>query len=703
MGVTVPPTDEFRAGRLRAALRPVAHLAFGGRGPAGDDRLEWQFRLDAAGWSPFVRTPSFDLSRQSLWLQGEHVLEVRARVIGHPETLNPTPAVTRVLIDTIAPSVSVAGGGDRVYIEAKDGVTPAERLVISYRFGGGAWRALGSSPVELPVDASVDLSQLEVSVKDEAGNVGLNDGRVVAFHGKADSSGGCGCVVAGGGNDDTSTGTGPFAGLVVGLAALFLLVGRRLRTAALRSSRAGRGLLVLLALGAAGLTPGCTCGGSTESPFPDLSDGIAIGRWGDLAVEDGRILASAYEEKYGDLVVVELDGDGGWTRYYPVDGVPPEALPVNESTSYRGGVVEPGEDVGAWTSIAMVHKLGRIAYQDRGRRALKFSVEGADGTWSAHDVDPGQGELVGLYASLTLNRTGLPGIAYVAQGLEQPDGTMTTELRWAQAAKETPSSSADWTITVIASAPSSCAALCGEGRFCVSATQVCATEDATCDPKCDKGNDQGCVDGACVAVVLPKAVDLPEGTGLFASAGRLSDGRPVVAFYDRTAGDLMLAVLGSDGIFAVKPLDATEGKNRGAFASLAIGADDTIHVAYQDLVAEDLLYTTVKEGAEPSAPVVIDDGRRADERPRPVGAGAALAFSPSGELVVAYQDAARSDLLVSRRGDDGWSAPSELLAGAAGYGFYTSIAVGDSRAYVSNYVYDRQEAIFGILQLKALP
>lgn len=729
LDVRVPPTEAFRAVRLDDARRPTVRLAFGGVNGSGTDRdLEWQFRLDGAGWSPFLRTRTYELSRKALWLQGRHRIEVRAREIGRPETLDPTPAVVEAIVDTVPPRVTLTHLGDAVHVEAKDAVSPGGAMVVSYRFGPETeWRAAGTVPARVPL-GRFDPGTLEVRVTDEAGNVGFAGGAdlILGFHGRAPAGdGGCACQVGGGGRANDARASGLAALL---LAALGVALGRTRRAGraralvargrrsspvggaprakrALRRRMCGPPTLIALVLSAP-LVPGCTCGSASGPPADGNNEVIpaTIGRYSDLAAADGRVLISAYEEGFGDLVVSDLH-DGSWLAFQPIDGVP-EAPAALDPDGYRKGILEPGPNVGAWTSVALHQKLGRVAYQDLDAGALKFAIESEGGVWTNHVVDPGGGGAAGragLYTSLTLDGNGVPGIAYLAYAVENADGTLKAQLRWAQARSTAPSGPGDWTIETIAEAVTPCAGLCGAGRFCVAASNSCKPKDTGCNPACDEDNAQGCVAGACVQVMPdPKAVDLPEGTGLFASAGRLPDGRPVVAFYDRNQGDLLLAVRGSDGAWTVAPLDASPDTDRGQWASLAVTSDGVVHVAYQDALADDLLYLSWTEGGGATAPVVIDNGERPGDRPHPVGAGVALGESASGRLIVAYQDSATSDLLYSVR-DAAWSEPATLQAGPPGYGFYTAIGHDGRDTWVSNYVYDRTERSFGIVRVHKVP
>lgn len=683
LGVTAPPAAAYDAERLDPAARTVVELAFG----ADADGVEWQYRIDGGLWSPYTASPRVTLSRKLFWLQGRHVVEVRAREVGRPETTDAEPAVVEVLVDSFAPEIVLFETEGAVRVDARDLVSPAEQLAVSYRFAGGEWRLAGPAPAEIPLGAANGAAELEVVVTDEAGNVATRSTQIVGFHGRVPASGdGCGCRV---GARDASRGGAAAGGLVLLAGALVLGASRR------------RALLALVALALLAAAVGC---GGASSGSIDAGNAVKpgpIGRWSDLAAADGRVVVSAYEELYGDLVLVEY-GESGVDSYTVVDGVPSGGAVVLNPDGYRGGVTEAGDDVGAWTSVALTGGAARIAYQDRGAGALKFAIEEGQ-AWTTHVVDPGMGAVVGLYASLTIDAGGVPGIAYMAHAIDDGMGGKRAQLRWAQASSAAPKSEADWSVAIVAEVGIPCTGLCGDPDVsaCVVASNRCEPVAATCAPECS--GDTACVGGACVDIIpLPEAVDLPEGTGLFASAGRLPDGAPVVAFYDRTTGDLRLAYRDAAGAWQLAPLDAAPETDRGQWASLAVGADGTVHVAYQDALGDRMMHVTWSGGVA-GAPEVVDDGLRDPDRPHPVGASAALVVDAQGGLAVAYQDEATSDLLFARRDASGAWTRADLMAGDEGFGFFVAAAVDGATVWVSNYVYDREFYPPGVLRVTTLP
>ena len=81
--------------------------------------LEWQVRIDRGMWQTFVQERSLLLRDPLFLLQGEHLVEVRARLVGKAGTLDPTPVEIPVLIDTVEPKLSLRHADAGVEEEAE--------------------------------------------------------------------------------------------------------------------------------------------------------------------------------------------------------------------------------------------------------------------------------------------------------------------------------------------------------------------------------------------------------------------------------------------------------------------------------------------------------------------------------------------------------------------------------------------------------
>ncbi len=670
----VPPTEAFSGPTLDRARRPRVELELGGTPGTPGASLEWSVRVNGGFWSPYTSATRRTLSRNVFWLQGRHQIEVRAREVGQPRTTDAMPVRLQPVIDTLPPKVAFGRGAGEVTVETHDNV-PAQSLRVDYRWPDTDWQRADGAPARVDA-ADRDPRNLEVRVTDESGNTTTTSPAVIGFHGTASGSSGCSCRTSG----------GPGGALLLFLCLLGL--SRRSRRALTRALRPA--LLVILA-GALG-GPGCSCSGANTNNCsgeggqcldgePDMGP---VGRWSSIAVSADRTVVSAYDQGNGDLVLVDVAGDGTMT-YHSVDGVP-AAVPVYPTSTYRGGIVDPGPDVGAWTSVVLQNGLARIAYQDLDAGTLKFAVEQDDGTFVSHvvDADTGGGRL-GDYASLAYDGNGTPAIAYMAVGVDDGAGGVKNQLRWARSSSPTPLAGSAWTVSVVDESPVSCAGMCADGTACIAGDtgETCAAVTADCSADC---GSQVCISGTCTdAVADPPAHDLPDGAGLFARAGFLPDGRAVLVYYDRVAGDLKMKV--DETAWMDVNLDASPDTDTGMAASMAIDDAGTVHVAYQDALGDRLLYTSWSAGTV--GPVeVVDDGTRTGDRSHPVGAGAAV-FLVGGQPAVAYQDGATSDLIFAQRSGDGSWSRGDLLVGANLDGFYVSAATAGNALGISSYSYDR--------------
>lgn len=609
-----PGRDVMRDPRRWAASRgPAVTLALGGDRPD----LEWSYRLDDGAWSAWSASARQTVQSSALWLAGLHRMEVRARQVGLPETLDETPVV-----------------------------------------------------LELPI-AMAD------AVKRGPGH---------AFHGQA----GSGCSCDGGGGPGAS---GPLA-LLVGAVLLgrwrlrdwWRRVRRRVLAWARGTSAARMGLAAWIAVLAC--LPGCSCGKAAECGDACLPGEVAhgsLGRFTSIAGDRDRVMVATYDSTLGDLVVIDAT-DPAHQRLVAVDGIPAGVAATHDG-GYRNGVDQPGPDVGLWTSIAISDGRARVAYQDRDAGALKYAQETARDQWKSYVVDAGSGEAVGAYASLAIDNDGRPAIAYLAVGNDDGAGHMVTELRIARARTKDPGE-ADWSTAVIAGAPGSCAGLCGAGLLCVAGAaapdpESCVARTTDCAPAC--GTGEVCSQRACrTEVADPTVVELPGGTGLFASLVVLPDGRLAVAYHDRVRRALALSVETAPGAnaFTETVLDAGPARDRGMWASAAVDAKGAIHIAYQDALGDQLMYTTWN--GTPGVPEVVDDGQRAGDRPHNVGAAAAI-YLVNGSPAIAYQDGLAADVYVATRSGAGWSttgiATGPLLDGfsiaaTAGHGGAPMLAWG---------------------------
>jgi hypothetical protein len=221
----------------------------------------------------------------------------------------------------------------------------------------------------------------------------------------------------------------------------------------------------------------------------------------------------------------------------------------------------------------------------------------------------------------------------------------------------------------------------------------------TTDCAADCADDEACLAGTCAAIVAdPIAHDLPAGTGLFANLGFLPDGRAAIVYYDRVGTDLVMQL--DESAWTRIELDASTASDTGMFADMAIDASGTVHVAYQDALGDQLLYTSWAAGTQ-RAVEVVDDGVRGGDRPHPVGAGAAV-LTGGADVSIAYQDGATSDLLLSTRDQSIWTR-SDLLTDVHLDGFYTTAGAAGGIRRIASYRYDRAFYPPGELVITTIP
>lgn len=451
----------------------------------------------------------------------------------------------------------------------------------------------------------------------------------------------------------------------------------------------------------------CSCQGPAV-----LKPGM-VGRFSALAATSGTLMASAYESSFGDLVLATVKTDSLDTppTLEIVDGVP-DVPPTKPVDGWRGGVEEPGDDVGHHTAIvAGSDGEPMIAYHDVSHRSLKLARRSA-GKWATHVVDApkGEKEQVGRYTAMLLEG-GKPAIAYLALNVAGAAGVFNSELRWAVANSATPSSTTDWTLSVIESKAMSCQNLCASTEVCVLKTDgssSCQAKGSGCPP-CPTG--EACVAGSCKAVLADtKLVDIPVASGLWPAVTSSTAG-PVVVYYDRIAGRLRGAVLGGT-TWKKANLAGSGSENVGAFPAVASGGGAQVHVTYQDASQLTLKYLQLDAASlTAGSHEVVDDGARPDGA-HPVGADSALVLDAGGAPRVVYQDALRVDLLAARRSGPGQWTPKvatdpdlgrSIKGGAPAYGFYSALVLEGGQVYGSTFYYDLQLPQRGGLSFFKLP
>lgn len=713
--------------------RNTVWLHFGGAaGPLAVD-YEYSYRIDGGPWSAWTTEQRVEIDDEILLLQARHEIEARGRVVGAPASVDETPAIAELIVDILPPNVHVIRTVEGIEIEASDVITDASQLEYRYRIGE-LWTAWGSvASMELPTDAE-DVS---VEVRDESGNVGGAQAALIRGLPNPAGSDGCGCRVA---SDDDGAPLGflVFLGVLGAIFVRRRRRGSpRSGRASLGAvfGALGLGLVALVASGCncggeqipcggrctaatpPSVTTGSICCGSTDMcamydvdglcdpgytcpvdnldlddascdvtcsacvPKPALEPGILATHL-DMVVDDsGGVFLSGYNPgvgpdgpaAYGDLVFGVFDGtDVTWEI---VDGAPTTPI-TNDPDGWRGGVSDPHDDVGRWTSLVDQGGTYLISYYDTSHGALKFAA-GGPGAWQTHAIDESGDS--GRYSSMVLLPDGTPAIAYL-QMIESTDspGTILGNVMVAMASGANPTAMTDWTITQVASAVMPCRPdLCTGLQACLE-VGTCVTPTGDCPESC--AADQTCFNGRCEASLPSGYVeDLPPAHGLYTSLATTPTGLALV-WYDRTQGNVLGASFDGttwgapitiDGYAMGDPLVGDCGQG----ADLTVDAGGTWHVVYIDGAEETLRYAQVAADGTVALREVVSDGSTSDGSTRftdgrhIIGDDASIVVDPGGTARVVYQDATIQDAVVSVR-PAGGGAWATLHFDGAGAGYW---------------------------------
>lgn len=470
------------------------------------------------------------------------------------------------------------------------------------------------------------------------------------------------------------------------------------------------GLGVLALIGA--MNPGCDCGGGgtnasgtgcgsdCNQPCGDPLPMGLVGAYTSVATaKDGTIWVSGYNDApvtpnlpastlYGDLVVGRYDMGKSAVQWASVDGVPTPAsgtCPDNDPKGWRGGVLDPGPDVGLWTSMVLdQNDHPMVVYYDATNAQAKFAT--FDGNaWSSYVLLSKTSADIGRYAKMiTVN--GNPVVAFL--GMEKGNGGYTrSRVIVGRANTATPTSAAAWAFedaAVDEQTPCN-PSFCDNGQTCVPTGVLGAGQIGQCVPTvsgctpADCGTGKACVkvNNAATCVTAIGATDpksYPNAVGDYVSLANGPQGLGLV-IYDRVRGNL-IGVSNAGGKWTATILDGQTGMNTdpnrkdtgddGIAANLTIAPNGDWHVAYVNGIQETLDYLLVPGGppAMPFPREVIDDGTD-NGMPYPdgvhvIGDDANLTLDSSGNVVVVYQDSTVGGLRyatgVASMGKHKWTA-----------------------------------------------
>ncbi|MFT3710480.1 MAG: hypothetical protein QM817_22885 [Archangium sp.] len=432
-----------------------------------------------------------------------------------------------------------------------------------------------------------------------------------------------------------------------------------------------------------------------------------LGRFSAITADPGNaVYVSEYDGQFGDLVVAKFDLTGKKIATEYVDGVPMAAVKYGPSGA-RGGVIEPGPDVGRYSDVVASGGRVYVSYYDVTNGDLKVAIRNAAGTWSNHKVDGTAGDL-GLYTSIAVDTDGVPGISYFQKGGDASFNVMDcptprpmgatkyiTALKFARASTATPGSATDWTVKTIACASrpppicDACTGICadpGSGPACLQPGTGCTGCNSSSQSCVNINGTNQCADN----FTPPNLQQVFPGVGLFSSLA-FKDKDAVIAYMKRTApttgptdGDLFAVTVNAAGMVSAPVAIDTNG-DTGYFPDVKIEPQTkSIGIGYHDFSSKAFKFyfspqlqtgvtiETIDTGADQTMP-----GNQSW-----VGTDSAIVFGPNGVVWALYQDATRGDLKLSKRTASWAAQPSPHTDGAVG--FFADAVLSDGKVYSSH-------------------
>ena len=669
------PTSFAVANRLELSALPGVALQLEG----DDNNLEWQFRVDNGMWTPYTQEQNPVLRQPIFMLQGEHTIEVRGRVIGHPETVSAV-SVIKARIDTVAPLVKLMPTEDgSIRATVSDVGTDFNELSKMFRVDSNDWAPLPENGVITPAMLGDGLT-VEVQVTDKSEHTVLKSIDRIRGAGLASTTAACSV------SQESSGYNVLFAlGAMVG----FLLVLRRRRY---------QGLGTAMIVAAAITSEGCACGGvvcALDGDCGGISCGVGeagfcgpegfcecgeviikngdVGRFSDIASNSGEAVIVAYNTTFGDLVLARITPESpvengvakqslNEFEFVYVDGVPSGPV-VGDPNKIRNGVRDAGENVGQDASVTLdAQGNAHIAYLDVDKGNLKYARVGADNTVQAVITVDAEA-FTGRYTDIIIGANGAPQISYMA-----PSVGGSSQLRFVAADNATPTSAADWQQPLI-------------------------------------------IDN--LAAVAPDPVtllDLPKGVGLFTSMSLRANNATRINYFDSINNNLKRAQsTDADTSTLAVPTNVlqldvsgngTDLGKIGKYASLFVDPSDGFHQVELNEDNSSLIYFGT---ASNFVIETVDNGVR-DEGGNPVqhkvGGDATVVganINGTDRLFAAYHDGTGLDVNISERNDDGtWTVHTvsgNELEFEGSKGFFTAITIAGNNpsfAFLVNYIIDQQ-------------
>ncbi|MGB7160269.1 MAG: S8/S53 family peptidase [Tepidisphaeraceae bacterium] len=173
---------------------------------------------------------------------------------------------------------------------------------------------------------------------------------------------------------------------------------------------------------------------------------------------------------------------------------------------------------------------------------------------------------------------------------------------------------------------------------------------------------------------IVERIDSKFSVGLYPTLAFDADNRPAISYYYKTGGDLRIAR--HDGVaWVIKTVDSSNDVGRST--SMAIDKDGKLAIAYENTTTGQLKYA-VQSGTSWNKQVVDDETLGI--------AWPSLAFDGSNRPNISYYDADPANLKLARLKDGNWQ--TETLASKGAQGLFTTLVFDGSTANL--FYYNRQ-------------
>ncbi len=192
-----------------------------------------------------------------------------------------------------------------------------------------------------------------------------------------------------------------------------------------------------------------------------------------------------------------------------------------------------------------------------------------------------------------------------------------------------------------------------------------------------------CANPACTGSSTVTTVDGPANSvGKYSSIAIAADGRPVVSYWDETAGTLKVAKCANAACTGAATITVVDDPaNRvGAFTSLAIGGDGFPVISYLDSTAGTLKVAKCANAACTGTATITT----VDDPANLVGEYTSLAVGADGQPVISYFDSTAEALKVAKCANAACTGTATIttvqddpnVSAGFNFGIHTSIAIG---------------------------